>query len=106
MASISNKKTTIFRSKWVEWIFVNLPFVCYLGLIGVIYIGIAHASEKKLRKINFLQKEVKDTRWHYMNLKQDLMYGGTQSEMEKKVENIGLKSPKGVPKIIEKTKQK
>ncbi|HPK10032.1 MAG TPA: FtsL-like putative cell division protein [Saprospiraceae bacterium] len=106
MVTDSNKKTTIFRSKWAEWIFVNLPFVCFLGLLGVLYIGIAHSSEKKLRKIEALQREVKDTRWYYMNLQQDLMYGGTQSEMEKKVQPMGLKSPRGNTKVINAMKQK
>ncbi|MBK9256949.1 MAG: hypothetical protein IPM42_15815 [Saprospiraceae bacterium] len=90
MAGIQDKKATLFRLKWVEWIFVNLPFVCYLALLGVIYISNAHASEKALRKIETLKQEVKDIKWRYINLKQELMYSSTQSQIEKKVENSGL----------------
>ncbi len=104
MTGNSNKKTTIYRSKWVEWIFVNLPFVCYLGFLGVVYIGISHSSERKLRKIDTLQKEVKNTRWHYMSIKQDVMYSGTQSEMKKEVRELGLRTPEGMIKVVEKEK--
>lgn len=90
MTDSQDKKTTIFRLKWVEWIFVNLPFVCYLALLGVIYISNAHASEKSLRKIEALKQEVKDTRWRFVNLRQDLMYSSTQTQIERKVEDEGL----------------
>ena len=90
MASFQDKKATLFRLKWVEWIFVNLPFVCYLALLGVIYISNAHANEKAVRKIESLKQEVKDTRWRCMNLKQEVMHGSIQSQIEKKVEGSGL----------------
>jgi hypothetical protein len=90
MADSQDKKATLFRLKWVEWIFVNLPFVCYLALLGVIYISNAHASEKALRRIETLKQEVKDTRWRYVNLRQELMYGSTQTQIERKVGHEGL----------------
>ena len=105
MASFQDKKATLFRLKWVEWIFVNLPFVCYLALLGVIYISNAHASEKALRKIETLKQEVKDTKWRYMNLQQQLEYGSIQSQIESKVEPLGLVPNKKPPiKIVVKEK--
>lgn len=105
MTSFQDKKTTIFRLKWVEWIFVNLPFVCYLVLLGVIYISNAHASEKALRKIETLKQEVKDTKWHYMNLQQQLEYGSIQSQIEAKVEDKGL-VPNQKPPLVIREKEK
>ncbi|HMT53405.1 MAG TPA: FtsL-like putative cell division protein [Saprospiraceae bacterium] len=90
MTSFQDKKATLFRLKWVEWIFVNLPFVCYLALLGVIYISNAHASEKAVRKIEALKQEVRDTKWRAMNLKQEVMHGSIQSQIESKVEGSGL----------------
>ncbi len=90
MASFQDKKATLFRLKWVEWIFVNLPFVCYLVLLGVVYISNAHATEKSVRRIESLKQEVKDTKWRAMNLKQEVMHGSIQSQIEKKVEGSGL----------------
>jgi hypothetical protein len=105
MTSFQDKKTTLFRLKWVEWIFVNLPFVCYLVLLGVIYISNAHASEKALRRIETLKQEVKDTKWHYMNLQQQLEYGSIQSQIEEKVEGLGL-VPNQKPPIVINAKSK
>jgi hypothetical protein len=90
MAGIQDKKATLFRLKWVEWIFVNLPFVCYLVLLGVIYISNAHATEKSVRRIESLKQEVKDTKWRCMNLKQELMHSSIQSQIESQVEGSGL----------------
>lgn len=105
MTSFQDKKATLFRLKWVEWIFVNLPFVCYLVLLGVIYISNAHASEKALRKIETLKQEVKDTKWHYMNLQQQLEYGSIQSQIEEKVEEKGL-VPNQKPPLVIREKEK
>lgn len=101
MANFQDKKATLFRLKWVEWIFVNLPFVCYLVLLGVIYISNAHASEKAVRKTEVLKQEVKDIRWRALNLKQEVMQGSIQSQIEDKVRDSGLKPSTNPPyKIV------
>jgi hypothetical protein len=90
MTSFQDKKATLFRLKWVEWIFVNLPFVCYLALLGVIYISNAHASEKAVRKIEVLKDEVKSKRWRAMEVRQEVMRGSIQSQIEQAVQGSGL----------------
>lgn len=101
MSDIQNKKTTTFiRFKYVEWIFVNLPFVCYLALLGVIMIFNNHASEKSLRQIDALKREVKDLRWQHMNLEQQLMYGSTQSQLTKNLGGDDLKPLGDLPKKL------
>jgi len=74
MSEILNKKTTLYRFKGIEWIFMNLPFVCYLALLGIVYIYNVHNTEKNLRRIEALEKVVKNTESQYMNLKQEVMY--------------------------------
>lgn len=90
MTEVQDKKTTTTtttkRTKWVEWVFINLPFVCYLAFLGIVYINNAHTAERSLRKIDRLKKEVMDDKWQYMNLKQELMYGSTQSQLAKNLE--------------------
>ena len=101
MSDIQNKKTTTFiRSKWAEWIYVNLPFVCYLAFLAVIYIFNAHASERSLRKMDALKQEVKDYRWQYMNLKQELMYGSTQSQLTDNLKELELQPLATPPKKL------
>lgn len=106
MASFQDKKATLFRLKWVEWIFVNLPFVCYLALLGVIYISNAHASEKSVRKIEALKKEVNETKWRAINLRQEVMHGSIQSQIERKIEGTGLLPSTSPPyKIVAEVKK-
>lgn len=98
MSEDQNKKaTTSIRSKWAEWIFVNLPYVCFLTLLAVIYIYNAHTSERSLREIDALQKEVKDYRWQYMDLKNELIYGSTQSQLAEDLKGLGIKKMGKVP---------
>ena len=101
MTSFQDKKATLFRLKWVEWIFINLPFVCYLALLGVIYISNAHASERSVRKIEALKKEVNETKWRAVNLRQEVMQSSIQSQIERKIEGSGLVPSTSAPyKIV------
>ena len=102
--SRNNKKTTTSnRFKGIEWLFMNLPFVCYLALLVGVYIFSSHSVEGKLRKIEALKAEVNDTKWRYMDIKKDIMYGSTQSQIEEKVAELDLKPIRNAPiKISEK----
>ncbi|MEM6963974.1 MAG: FtsL-like putative cell division protein [Bacteroidota bacterium] len=90
-----------------EAVIKNLPFVLFLGFIGLIYIMNAHYSEKKLYQIQKYQEEIEELKWEYNSIKADLMYATKQSEVTKVVKEIGLKNaPSSPPKriIIEKKK--
>ena len=101
MSDIQDKKTTTFiRSKWVEWVFINLPFVCYLALLAIVYIYNAHASERSLRRIDALKKEVQDYNWQYQSLKQEITYGSIQSQLAKNLEELQLKPIGKAPKKL------
>jgi hypothetical protein len=68
-----------------------LPKILFVILLGLIYIGNTHYSEKTVRKINNIQAEVEDLRADYTTLKADLMFASKQSEVAKKVKVYGLK---------------
>lgn len=102
MAGSKDKKATTFiRSRWAEWLFVNLHFVFFLVGIGVFYIMNAHAAERSIRKIDALKKEVNDYRWQSMSLEQELMYESTQSQLTKNLEEKGLKPLNKLPLKLE-----
>lgn len=83
-----------------EWVLKNLPFVLFLVFLLIAYIANAHSSEKKVRAIQGLQREVKELRWEYMSLKSGLMFSTKQSEIVKAVAPMGLKPMKGKPNKI------
>ena len=96
----SFKDYTAFGDLSASLILKNLPFVFFLSFLAVIYIANSHYSEKKIRQIQGLQKEVKELRWHYMALKAELMFNSKESEIAKRVAPLGLYPRKGKPKKI------
>jgi hypothetical protein len=68
-----------------------LPKILFVMIIGLLYIGNTHYSEKTVRKIDRLQSDVEDLRADYTTLKSDLMFSSKQSEVARKVRMIGLK---------------
>ncbi len=82
------------------WLLKNLPFIVFVGFLGTIYIANAHYAEKKVREIQILQKDLKETRWRYMSLKSELMYNSKQVEVAERAKDIGLKESKEQPKKI------
>ena len=67
-----------------------LPYVLFLVMLGLFYIGNSHYSDKTNRKINKLEREVEDLRADYTTLKADYMFSSKQSEVAKKVKELGL----------------
>ncbi len=69
-----------------------LPFLVFLAFLGMIYIGNRHTAENNIRKIDGLNKEVKELSWDFKTLKADLMFKSRQTEVIKKVDSLlGLK---------------
>lgn len=68
-----------------------LPFILFLGLLGMIYIANRHLAEKNIRDIDKLTKEVHELNWEYKVTKADLAYKSTLSEVAKRVDTLGVK---------------
>lgn len=68
-----------------------LPKILFFMLLGILYISNTHYGEKTIRKINSIQAEVEDIRADYTTLKSDLMFASKQSEVAKKVKDLGLR---------------
>jgi hypothetical protein len=68
-----------------------LPFVLFLALLGMIYIGNMHLAEKNIRDIDKLSKEVKELTWDYKTAKAELAFKSTLTEVAKRVDTLGIK---------------
>lgn len=77
-----------------------LPFLCFLAFLGMIYIGNSHFAVNNIRRIDKLNKEVKELRWEYKSLKADLMFKSKLTEVAKKVDTLGIKELIEPPKKI------
>lgn len=68
-----------------------LPKILFVLLLSLIYIGNTHHAEKTVREINRAQSEVEDLRADYTTLKADVMFASKQSEVARRVKDLGLK---------------
>ena len=78
-----------------------LPKILLVMALVIFYVGNSHYSEKMIRKIGKLEVIVEDLRADFTTLKADYMYARLQSEVAKRVEEIGLEESSIPPyKII------
>lgn len=74
-----------------------LPKILFAVLLSMLYISNTHYTEKATRRIDKMQTEVEDLRADYTTLKADIMYASKQSEVARRVKEIGLKESLNPP---------
>ncbi|HMI02648.1 MAG TPA: FtsL-like putative cell division protein [Pedobacter sp.] len=77
-----------------------LPYIIFLSMLCMLYIANSHMAIKNIRKIDQLNKEVKELSWEYKSLKADLMFKSKLTEVAKKVDTLGIKELTEPPKKI------
>ncbi len=77
-----------------------LPFLVFLCVLGMIYIGNSHMAITNIRNIDKLTKEVTELGYEYKSLKANLMFKSKQTEVAKKVDTLGIKELIEPPKKI------
>jgi hypothetical protein len=80
-----------FGTKWSDRILVNLNYGGFLFVLILLYIGNAHFVERKLRNIDKVKHEVLDYKAQYLNLKQSIESGMTESTLTKELEQQQIK---------------
>ena len=100
MDKLQNNENKLKAWNGSNLVFKNLPFLGFLGLLGVLYIANAHYAEKNLRQIQLLKKELNEAKYMYRKIKHETIHFSTQSELEKMVESLDLKISRQLPKKI------
>lgn len=77
-----------------------LPFILFLAFLGMVYIANSHMAVNNIRTIDKLSKEVKELSYEYKSLKADLMFKSKLTEVQKKVDTLGIKELIEPPKKI------
>ncbi len=83
-----------------DLVFGNFSYLLFIGFLGVVYIANAHFAEKNVRRIQQLQKEIKELKWEYTSIKSETMYKSMQSQIDESLEPVGLDLANKGPKII------
>jgi hypothetical protein len=80
-------------------VFDNFKFLLFMGGLGLVYIANAHFAEKRVRRIQSLQKEIKELKWEYTSVKSETMYKSMQSQLDGNLKN-GLDLDRNGLKVI------
>jgi hypothetical protein len=86
--------------KTTDLVFTNFSFVLFIGFLGIVYIANAHFAEKGVRRIQQMQKEIRELKWEYTSIKSETMYKSMQSQMDVSLESAGLDLENLGPKVI------
>lgn len=84
-----------------DWVFGNFQYLLFLGGLGIVYIANAHFAEKGVRRIQTMQKEIKELKWEYTSIKSEKMYKSMQSQIDESLEPVGLDLENKGPKVIQ-----
>ncbi len=87
----------ILENKKAQRIF---PYLLFLALLAFVYITNDYVLENKVRRISSLERQVKELRYEYISVKSDLMTLSKQSQLEKRLEGLGIKENKEPVKAI------
>jgi len=79
----------------------HLPFILFLAIVAIFYIGNGYYADGKIREVNKTSNQLKELRSEYISTKSELMFASKQSEVAKAVESEGLKEPVVPPIKIE-----
>lgn len=69
----------------------NLPFLVFLGVLAMFYIGNTYYSEKTFKNIEKIKNELKELRYQSITAKSKMLDVCKQTEIAKKVELLGIK---------------
>jgi len=67
------------------------PFLLFLTFLAFIYITNDYMVESKIRKMTEVKMELRELRYEYVSVKSNLMSISKQSQLEKRLEGIGIK---------------
>ncbi len=80
----------------------QLPFILFLTVLTLIYIGNRYHAEKIVRETNRLKREINELRAEAISTSAELMYKSTKSQVLRAIreKNLGLEESRVPPKKI------
>jgi hypothetical protein len=78
--------------KWLQaqWIVKHVPFVLFLALLAVVYIGNGHVALNTMRDLSRAERELKLLQYRYRTVKADVMFRTKETEIVKAAQALGL----------------
>ena len=68
-----------------------MPYILFLTVLILFYIGNSYYAEKTIREINKVKNELKEKRAEFISTSSELMFRTKQSEVAKAIAPLGIK---------------
>lgn len=98
----TNKKTSAKVRKWLQgqWMVQYVPFILFLALLAVAYIGNGHFADNAIRNTGKATRELKQLQYEYKTLQSEVIYRSKESELAKAVAPLGLDRTQEPPSML------
>lgn len=83
-----------------EEVIARLPYFFFLAFLLTCYIGYGYYTEKTVKELYRVRKEMKELRAEYITTKSKLMFKSKRSEVVEATEALGLKESTKPPEKI------
>lgn len=89
---VSKSLSSVFSGNFLsqERAVASVPFVFFLTLLGILYIGNGYNMEQTVRKLNKVGNELKEMRSEYITIKSDLNFNSKQSQVAQATVELGI----------------
>lgn len=77
-----------------------MPFLMFLFLLAIVYIGNSYYAEKTIRDIDRTQKEIRELRSEFITARSELMYRSKLTEVAASIAPKGVKESTVAPRKI------
>ena len=68
-----------------------MPFILFLTVLVLFYIGNSYYAERTIREIDKIKNDMKEKRAEFISTKSDLMFHSKQSEVAKAIQTMQIK---------------
>ncbi len=83
-----------------DWAIEQMPYLFFVLLISIFYIGYGYQAEKTVRELYKVEKELKELKSEYTTTSSELEVMRQQSSVAARIEESGLKESRIPPKKI------
>ena len=77
-----------------------MPFLMFLFLLAIVYIGNSYYAEKTIRDIDRTEKEIRELRSEFITARSELMYRSKLTEVAASIAPKGVKESTVAPRKI------
>lgn len=73
-----------------KWLIRHVPFLIFLAVLAVVYIGNGHYADNTVRKTEKAERELRQLQYQYKAVQAEVVYRSRHAELARSVQPMGL----------------